>query len=756
MTATARALSRFLAGTVAGAIAPLCVGAATLGDIEVLSRPGEPLVATIAIDAAGGERIEPSCVFLSRGSPDTGPYVTGAKVGFETRGTRLHLHVRSNEAVGNPAARLRVVLRCPGETTFAYREYSALFAALPPLAPVAPALVPAPTASAQTAPAAAPTAPATPLARGGFPVQPGDSLDSIAGLIFPRQQDARRLYVEALREANPSLGSIAPREPLPAGTTLALPDLRTFAQGRALTPREPAVAAAPAAPAATPRAPRKPQLAEAPPKPAPAQRATPPAERPKVAAAKPAPEAPAPVAPAKSTTPRPRLAESPPGPAFVLKLSSSPVDLSRSRTIDDAERARMRERQRVLDSDDQVAAFLALRDSVQRLEGRVAELQLKLSTLSATQARAAAVETAPPKVAAKVEPTPPPSKPEPAKVEAPKVEPPKAEPPKPEPPKVEAPKVEPAKVEPPKVEARPPEPPAPKVETPAPVRGNVPASSDGLPTWLWIVVAALVVLAVLLAWWLIARRQQEEYFEEEYEDGPPSADLPLPDEPDFELDDSAPIDVAAPVRREIDSDAELTTQVNVGDPRALRRRYIEERFPEIVNGTILLDDPDSVVKAARLFYEQGVIPRAIELLQFVTEESPAQAKPWLALFEIYRLERQTEEFANLAVRFKEPHGKSENWRKVQFFGREIDPANALYRDVTAGIETIKFEAGKPPAPSSYDPIAENWLAAPMDFENEVLANELRRGLLNGAGLSDQDLLPNPMPALRRVEMFTVA
>jgi len=115
-----------------------------------------------------------------------------------------------------------------------------------------------------------------------------------------------------------------------------------------------------------------------------------------------------------------------------------------------------------------------------------------------------------------------------------------------------------------------------------------------------------------------------------------------------------------------------------------------------------------------------------------------------------------EPFAGLAQRFRDVHGKGENWRKVQFFGREVDPGNALYRDIAVGIETIKFEAGKPPAPETFDPISENWLNAPMDFENELLAVELRRALMEEARITDDDLTPNPMPALRSVEMFTVA
>jgi hypothetical protein len=44
----------------------------------------------------------------------------------------------------------------------------------------------------------------------------------------------------------------------------------------------------------------------------------------------------------------------------------------------------------------------------------------------------------------------------------------------------------------------------------------------------------------------------------------------------------------------------------------------------------------------------------------------------------------------------------------------------------------------------------------MDFENEVLANELRNALMQKASFTEQDLIPNPTSALRHVEMFTVA
>jgi hypothetical protein len=293
-------------------------------------------------------------------------------------------------------------------------------------------------------------------------------------------------------------------------------------------------------------------------------------------------------------------------------------------------------------------------------------------------------------------------------------------------------------------------------------RPAVPESS--LPSWLWAVVALFAVLALLLAWYIVRRRREPR--DEFYSDD----EVALPTDP---LDEIAPEAGPASGEPEIEaafqasepehrgviaSDSELTTRIPQEDAEDLRRRYIEERFPEITTRMIVLDDADSVVKGARLFYEDGALPRAVELLQFAIEAHPEEMKSWLALFEIFRLERLTGEFAELARRFREHHGKGEYWRKVQYFGSEIDPGNDLYAQAPVNtFETIgPSQARRLAAEASFDPVAENWLGMPMDFQNEVLANELRQALMAQAGISEQDLVPNPMPALRNIEMFSVA
>ena len=467
----------------------------------------------------------------------------------------------------------------------------------------------------------------------------------------------------------------------------------------------PKVDRAPAAPRAT--APRvvasRPRVIE--PRPT-AARPTTPAEP--VAPPRELPTARAPAPPAPATAP----SESPPRKGgFVLRLSSAPIDTTRSRGFDDKSRAVLRERLRLLDSDDQVAAMLALRDNMHRLEARVAELQLKLAVV--------------PSVIARAEPPAKAEVPAPRKADA-------------------APRV-------------PPPVPAATAPTTSPPKAPAPASAgaieeEWLPAGAWPWLAGAIGLLLLLALWLWRRRARSKHAEAI----PPRSDEATAwIEPPAADDEEGPIEVAMPVGLE-PAAAPAPSSAPADPAETLRRRYIEERFPEISNRTIVLDDPASVVKGARLFYEDGALPRAVELLRFAIEDRPDAIRPWLALFEIYRLERLSGEYAELAARFRERHGSSDKWEKVRAFGREIDPGNPAYQDSPSkALETIGPREARRLAQAHADPIAENWLDAPMDFENEVLATELRRSLMARGAVEDRDLAPNPMPALRSVEMFSV-
>ncbi|HLX21806.1 MAG TPA: hypothetical protein VKR38_00560 [Usitatibacter sp.] len=753
------------------ALAAVDACALSLGEPEVRSGPGEALDLRFPVTLAPGEFIDPSCFKLAAEGTATAPRVAAGSVSLERSAGGTFLRLRTGASITDPAVAVGLVASCKGIRDEYRREFTVSVEAKKAAAS-APSAAPSQSSSVAEAPSMKFEASSILPAIATLVARIGDTLESIAKAIFPDNAGARRSYIDALREANPPLAPLADNEPIPIDMPVALPDLRTFSKARHV-PSPPRIAAS-----------EPPPPKEEAPEAAPAPKVAPPpraAKKPKVRS-----ESPAPPAPRETPMARPRAeprvakSQSPRAPAsgdFVLKLSGTTMDLSASRGIDDRTRARLRERLMVLDADDQVSALLSLKQNVKDLETQVADLRLKLSEFPKTFP------------APKAAPEPAQPAPEPPKVEAP---PPKVEPPPT--PKVEAPppKVEPAPA--PIVEATPPkiETPASKVEAPtvetAPPKVEAPpakaASTQWLPAdWLdyalWTLAIVFIAIAVLLALRLRRRDHGDgledtpdlrtataaKAAEEEVEDDLPPAheddqivvaeELPV----DLEVapDIPAPTAFDAAPRREIDADVDLPTHIPSNE-EDLRRRYIEERFPEIGKGAISLGDADSVVKGARLFYEDGAIARAVELLQYAIERNPNELKSWLALFEIFRLEHLSGEFAELAGRFKAQHGKSEYWPKVQYFGREIDPGNELYREPPINnFETIgPAQAKKLAAASNVDPVTENWLGAPMDFENEVLANELRRTLMNDAKIDEQDLVPNPMPALRNIEMFNVA
>lgn len=723
----------------------------SLGDVDVRSALGEPLDARVPLTVAPGEAVDANCFVLAGDGGPGIPLLTDGSLTVESVPGRAALRIRSSAPVFEPAVRLRVRAGCPGAAAEPPREYSILLDARP-----------------------GSVAADVPVITTTLEARSGDTLRSLATDVFPRNRAVRARYLQAMREANPALASLGDTDPIAAGTQVALPDLRTF--GRGLHTAKP-VAHAPRKEAAAPT-PSAPRTASAPPKKS-AQResipqATPESERKSPARTETSRAAPSPAAPASKSAP--------PSGDFVLRLSTGSMDLARSRAVDDRTRAELRERLTILDSDDQVAAVLALRHRLTQLEQRVSELQLKLAQMPAsfperpaTQPAKAAPQkpapeplteapkpavTQPPKAAAAGPPKPAVAEPpKPAVAQPPKAaaaEPPKAaaaEPPKP------AAAPEPVKERAPAVEAKPEaaksSPPAPSgTAAPMPPKtaskpvGAIPRNAsteqgfDLGSLWhsygLWAALAAILILLVLLLR-RMARRSEPEYESDEEEWEQPATTEPH----------------AAEANAETTYDPQATLALEAPDADALRKRYIEERFPEVTSGVLSFDDPASVVKNARLLYEDGAPPRAVELLNLAIEERPREARPWLALFEIYRLERMTGEFADLARRYHEHFGEAEPWRKIRYFGRELDPGNFLYREDVDAIETITPATVRKER-ERFDPVRENWLDVPMGFDDQVLANELRQALMAGAGLVEQDLVPNPMPALRDAEMFTVA
>jgi pilus assembly protein FimV len=194
--------------------------------------------------------------------------------------------------------------------------------------------------------------------------------------------------------------------------------------------------------------------------------------------------------------------------------------------------------------------------------------------------------------------------------------------------------------------------------------------------------------------------------------------------------DNMPASLELDLRPTTEVDFPLTLEES-GEDKERRRRYIEMRYPEVANKTVTVDDPDSVINAARQYFEEGQIQSAAELLTYAFEERPGQLRFWLALFEIYRLERMTAEFCGLAAHFRDFHSGTDVWPKVQHIGRDLDPSNPLFATALGRLGL--------PVDREFDAIAENWLNAPMDFTSDVLMAELRRSLRDKYGVDAAEL-----------------
>ena len=749
-------------------------------DVEVRSFLGEPLNARIGVSASM-ERDSATCQsVLDRGQRNGMLQAADLQLTMVELRAARYLEVRSRAPINEPVVRFALRIGCPGDQPVD-REFTLL-------------LDPPPFSAATTPPANArggandDAGDAT--VSGNWTVVAGDTLLSIARGIYPSNRARQRQYMLAMRELNPQLENLREGEKLTAGATLRTPDLKMLSgmspPAGAIASSAPAVAPAPARAEPRKAAPRPPAGRSAPPV------ATAPAPVPAAAApARPAPAAPSTV-PAEVAASKPPAPKAAPAAGFRLRLSGAEIDVSRSRNITEEQRRELREKQLLMDSDDQVAALLALRNTVKQLESRLNALQLSMSVTTAAPAAApATVKPVAPEVITPPQPT------------------------------VVAPPV--TRVP---VEAGPPTPPAATIVTAADdVRTSAPAQAakppateprteplafDTLaatlssPSILATIVAA--ALALVGAWWWAGRRRQAVRKSKELpvaeNDGNPllaktpasatasappavAADADWDDEPApvsvadngpatgppivagdaafdrFEADAPAPVMPVfsppaahqstvkldtplifdeTPDRYVLDSTPATTVDFPLGlddkppEDRVRRLQYMHERYPELKTNTISIDDADSVINAARLYYDEGEAgggrDKACELLTFAVEERPQEIRYWLAQFEIFRLENMTAAFGELASKFHVLFGHSTAWPKVRHIGHEIDPGNPLYAE--AGRPSLSGE-------TRFDPIAENWLNAPMDFTSDALMSDLRLALLDDQNVTRDDL-----------------
>jgi hypothetical protein len=151
--------------------------------------------------------------------------------------------------------------------------------------------------------------------------------------------------------------------------------------------------------------------------------------------------------------------------------------------------------------------------------------------------------------------------------------------------------------------------------------------------------------------------------------------------------------------------------------RRIRDRYIGARFPGVARSAADLESPARVVKAARLYFEDGLADTALELLDVAIEQDSRAEELWLAQLEILFLGRNAPRYVETARAFRAMHRASEAWPEVARLGRALAPNEGLF--------------GPSAGPREHDhygpwPDLPNWIQANWDLTAEVVASDFHR------------------------------
>lgn len=193
--------------------------------ITVHSHQGEPLRAVATLHALPQERITQQCLSMGPENDAPGsdaPFLSTARLTLNARGDAVEIFTAS--PVSSPTLALVLRVQCPGAFFYA-RHFTML---IPPAAK-----------AAQASPQRPPR---------GFTLRvgAGESVDSLAGSLFPNNRKLRRLLVDEVVKLNPQVFPDGKLKPVAAGTVLFFPELRGFSE-RAGRPAARVRAAAPQA-----------------------------------------------------------------------------------------------------------------------------------------------------------------------------------------------------------------------------------------------------------------------------------------------------------------------------------------------------------------------------------------------------------------------------------------------------------------------------------------------------------------------------
>lgn len=162
--------------------------------------------------------------------------------------------------------------------------------------------------------------------------------------------------------------------------------------------------------------------------------------------------------------------------------------------------------------------------------------------------------------------------------------------------------------------------------------------------------------------------------------------------------------------------------------KRIRDRYLAVRFPGAPHTDDELRDSACVIKSARLYFEDGDIDRACELLECAADVNAKDETPWLAHLEILYLRRNARAFTPLAKRFHEHFPGSGRWGEILRLGLRLDPEDPVFRLAHPHESAIDEHYGAWPQ-------VQNWIQAPFDLTGDVLAAEFHAKMRGGGDVS---------------------
>jgi hypothetical protein len=155
----------------------------------------------------------------------------------------------------------------------------------------------------------------------------------------------------------------------------------------------------------------------------------------------------------------------------------------------------------------------------------------------------------------------------------------------------------------------------------------------------------------------------------------------------------------------------------------LRDRYLAWRFPGVARTAADLKETERIIQAARLYFEDRKLDRAIELLGLAIAQCPGDETLALARLEITFLMRSAALYVELANEFRRAHPASSQWAEVSRLGRAIAPGEAIF-GATDGPRATDHYGPWPDMP--------NWMQAPWDLTAEVRATEFHQAMAHRA------------------------